>query len=408
MGSCASDLSEEHKEENTQQELDKIIQNNTGSMQISPHVQKPKRNNQQQPESKDKPSVRRLLYSQLARHPALSILVRSNSIAISKDEYVIASTDCVYKYNANSNVWTVCVEYPKGLNAFTCHGTCSSAFDPNTQTLYIFNRESVLLTVRMDKARTLKLHKLYALRSEDAFNENVSTIFIEDTLHIIGGTHNNKHFIFKPTLQRFKQVHAFKEYPNGFSSHSAVYVRSQSKLLLFGGCADFNLLDTIYSFCLLTFKWTKLRIRLPTELRNASCILSGNEKFILIIGGEVERNGVSKPNKEIYVMDVRTFHFRKSHLNLSALCKGEMVGCTSMDNTKFHEMVICAYLRLIWLSLKRKNMRFMSVDCIRVILSYYGDGDIYILNKEGAHRKVDLDDILYASLVRILISTSLC
>ena len=97
MGSCASDLPEEHEEENTQQELDKIIQNNTGSIQISPHVQKPKRNNQQQPESKDKPSVRRLLYSQLARHPALSIFLRSNSIAISKDEYVVASTDCVYK-----------------------------------------------------------------------------------------------------------------------------------------------------------------------------------------------------------------------------------------------------------------------------------------------------------------------
>merc|ERR1712228_1045859 len=73
-----------------------------------------------------------------------------------------------------------------------------------------------------------QLNKLYAMSSKDVYNESVSMIFIEDTLHIIGGSKNNKHYIFKPKLQRFKQIHVFKEYSNGFSSHSVIYIKSQN------------------------------------------------------------------------------------------------------------------------------------------------------------------------------------
>merc|ERR1712176_1377402 len=147
--------------------------------------------------------------------------------------------------------------------------------------------------------------------------------------HIIGGTQSNKHYILRPKLQRFKQIHVFKEYPNGFSSHSAVFIKSQNKLLLFGGCANFDCLDTIYSFCLYECKWTKLTKTLPIALKNAFCILSGNEKFILIFGGFVS-GFYKKQNEDIYVMDVDTFQFRKCKIRRRELCNDNIIGCVAM------------------------------------------------------------------------------
>merc|ERR1712228_498104 len=201
-------------------------------------------------------------------------------------------------------------------------------------------------------------------------------------------------YIFKPKLQRFKQIHVFKEYSNGFSSHSVIYIKSQNRLLLFGGSANEPMLDTIYSFCLYNFKWIKLKITLPVKLKNASFIMSGNEKFILMFGGSVEGMQGTRQNKKIYVMDVQTFSFWKINLMLFSLCKGEMIGAVLMNNTKFNGLIIYSYLHSIWMTLERNNKRFVSDDCIQIILSYYGDGDIYILNKKGCHRKVRIDDIL--------------
>eukprot|EP01083_Nonionella_stella_P007314 21146_1 len=322
--------------------------------------------------------------------------ISSNCIAINSHEFIVASAHHLYKYDIHSDQWSVYKPFPLGFNQFICTGKGTMAFDNKTRSLYVFNKERQLLKLNLcvhSKATSSEKkrmdYKLYPQKFELLGNEHASSIFVHDTLHIIGGSKTNKHYTFNEKYQRFEQIHRFTQYRESFSKHALVHIKSQNRLLLFGGEQNNSVaLGAIYSFCLCTSKWTEIETKLPFPTCNVSAVVSSDESHVVLFAGFEMMCSL------IWIMDAKTFAFRESNAktmqhelhDADPFCRLHAV---LMDHSDVNEVLVYGYLKGIWTKYKAEQFRFLSDDCICIILCMYGDDDVHIVN-EHEHLKIKL------------------
>ena len=194
----------------------------------------------------------------------------------------------LYEYNGN---WTQIIgskEFMyKGLyNYGRYHITCNQ----NKNELYITNKDSPnhnLIIINVD-SKSIRTKFIKCSLPSNGF------VFTSPSyLHIIGGGHNLKHFIFDTNNGKCVQVN---DYQNEVHSVSAIYVPSKNMILLIGGVIiNQRLLINgrlfwerklfgMWKYCLLTKKTTKLD-KIKFDFYNVALALTSNEKYVIIAGG---------------------------------------------------------------------------------------------------------------------------
>ena len=145
------------------------------------------------------------------------------------------------------------------------------------------------------------------------------TAFVNGKLHIIsGGQKNWKHFVWDEGNKTFKLLHAVKETSAGLQNAAMVHVKSQNKLILLGGYdwAVKSAIDTIRVYSIADNEWKVLlnkngnAVKLPLTLAGFGCVLSRDEKYIVVFGGTSGMRGGEEVG--IYYLDLKTLTWSKS------------------------------------------------------------------------------------------------
>ena len=112
----------------------------------------------------------------------------------------------------------------------------------------------------------LKTLEVEIIRSNVFVGYKPILLMIKDECHIIGGSHSRIHYKWNSKLKQLEKVFKFSHIylGEGIHLHATVHIKSQNKLLLFGGYHDeHESLDDIWEFdtnfsCSKDKKWIKL------------------------------------------------------------------------------------------------------------------------------------------------------
>ena len=212
-----------------------------------------------------------------------------------------------------------------------------------------------------------------------------SAAVINGSLHVIGGDLSNKHYIYIPKEQRFDIVHTFVEFPEGFSSHKVVHLKSKNVLLLLGGYDDTarRPVDTVYRYDITKNVWTKLETKIPGRFYRFGVAVSMDEQYVCLFGFcTLSKNGV------IYVLDVKTMVFHKPNMECPSAWH-EVVAVTVVDKEASDYLVI-GYLR----GLCKEYGIELPMDIMREMELWYGEEYIHVIAENGNHWKIKFNDIL--------------
>lgn len=319
---------------------------------------------------------------------------RSNLISINKDEYIVGSDIELCKYNIRDNKWHSSVSYPKGFNKFECCGSSNIAYDPKRNYVYIFNHDSVLLKINIDiKYNSLNYDIIKAVTIPKNNNSSNCMIFANDHLHLIAGKLPMKYYILNEKTQRFKQKYVFKQYSTESNSNCMIYLQSYNKLLFFVWNSIYSLdLNNNHNMNKRKLKWDKLSLKLPESMYDITCVVSEDEKYLIICGCN-SRKLYDVNRYKIYIMEIKTYRFKKCQVKQPKDI-GNGMKFVLMNNGASNQILICGYLRNIWRLFKNNNTRFISNDCIKLIQSLYGDGDIYAIDQLGSHHTIKFNDLM--------------
>merc|ERR1712176_648312 len=207
----------------------------------------------------------------------------------------------IYQYVNNNNEWIQFCRYPNKLE-LSGHSMC---FDKNKQKLIIYDGKGKKINIKT------KDHCLCFL-----FN---------NTIHLIGGFRNNKHFISTNDGNSFEEISKFDSIKNGIIGHSIIKLEKENKLLMLGGWDYYDnsnnnnnkqngtLFNTIYEYDGLTKKWTKLEhTKMPHKMCGFGYVLSDDERFIVIFGGQ--KQGNKQYLNEIFYLNLNNMEWTKSSI----------------------------------------------------------------------------------------------
>ena len=136
-----------------------------------------------------------------------------------------------------------------------------------------------------------------------------SIAYIEGEYHIIGGSAHS-HSKWTLDFSDMTTVAQINEL-NGISLHGFVELKKAEKCLLFGGY-DYRsqeTRDTFWEYDILHRQWKKLMLRLPKPLKQFGCVLTVDERYIIVIGGTDQADVCSDA---VYIVDLKIMSVRQS------------------------------------------------------------------------------------------------
>eukprot|EP01084_Bolivina_argentea_P111923 199636_1 len=301
-----------------------------------------------------------------------------------------------YKYDIVKNKWfKLQLNIPKDITATNV----TSAFDQKTQNLYIYfgNKSSFDQKAKIIKTN-LKTNETNITNNVRNVGHSGRGIVLNDQFHMIGGcSSSTEHLLWdgNELKSQFdfsigKSLHVSFFY---FSQPGIAHIPSKNSLLCIGGYSG-KCHDWIYLYNTKCKTWTKLSQRLPVPMWFCGCVVSRNQKYVILLGGDY--------TDTIYVLDVATMKFRKS----SIICPEKAcVHAINMYDAEKDMLLTFGYIRNIFNLPQCNAMSFPPIYLINIISSYYSNEWIFVttivkanLNHEskinGRHWKIKLDDIL--------------
>ena len=227
------------------------------------------------------------------------------------------------------------------------------------------------------------------------------TLFINDKYHVIGGSDNRYHLVWNDNnfMNQFDVKHTFK-CVKGIFHHRIIHVKSKNILLLFGGCdllymydsGNCRYLDEIYRYFIDDDKWELLNdIKLPQKMHSFGCVMTSDEKYIILFGGEVKRSSYSSDDQyidTIYVMDTDTMKIKLS--NIKCPSKSKYHGILMGDKI-FDELLVSGFLR----QQTKSNNATIPDEVMNLIVMWFSIDWIHLLqNKTSGHWKIAVHDII--------------
>eukprot|EP01084_Bolivina_argentea_P271256 461485_1 len=301
------------------------------------------------------------------------------------DNIIISLPNCtteetICKYNIADNVWSEFLTYPtdSGLKYLT------AAMHHETNTIYAHGDSGELLKINLTD-NTCSIIDTNYKPDIDPY-----VTIIENNIHLIGGFSSKKHVVWNHNTNKFDDIHTFEEWSCGNSSFAFIHITYQNRMLLLGGydgraCSS-GKTDCIWSYTISNQQWKLLNnIKLPYPMNTFGCVLTSNEKFVIIISGSVYVEKTIS-NNEIYILNLLTLEWRKS--NIQSPIKGTCFAIRVGNHMKY-SLTTYGYVRNQFKQMKQ----MLPVDIINMIVMWYEADDIYLF--EGSQCwKMCINDVL--------------
>ena len=240
----------------------------------------------------------------------------SNIIKISDKEFICAAFKFresdrnlgLYKYNTISNEWTLISKYPSGDDDHRYYRIC---YDGTNNSIYLCGgRRQPMTNIDLNTMK-IKAHEI----TQDIGLDPV-VLMIQNECHVILGDESEHHYKWNAKSKALDDIFEFSEenFNEGLSDHGVIYIKSQNKLLLFGGTDEEECYDDIWEYDM-NSKWSKLDdIKLPLAMSHFTWIMTRNEEYLIIFGGE---DIFSERIKNIYILDLNDMIFYSSNIKLN-------------------------------------------------------------------------------------------
>ena len=124
-------------------------------------------------------------------------------------------------------------------------------------------------------------------------------------------------------------------------------------------------------------KWSRTDKRLPDTIYGCGCVLTRDEKHILIFGGH-RWSDHYRDRDEIFIIDTADLSIRESHIK----CPVEnQYYAVLVDDYNMNQIILCGWIRQyfeLWEDDTKGKLRKPSNDVISVIQSFFLNETIHI------------------------------
>eukprot|EP01084_Bolivina_argentea_P110003 196490_1 len=306
----------------------------------------------------------------------------------------------IYKYYTNYNKWKH-KKYANNLQEF--RRSPSIALNNSTNTLYLYhsgdleNSETDPVKDEEYQNKILKETRLliFDLNSDNVdvinigpagYMDRTQMIFAQNHLHFFD--HIPCHFIYDEKKKILVKQHSFQDV--GCHDGGIVYVPSKRKIFHIGGSNSSSMFYTncIFEYCLMNHIWRKCDIKLPIKMSPEACVLSTDEKYILIFGAwivdEKDQDFDTKYINDIYIWNLETMKITKSIRCCPIFtCYGRksvVVICNDCDK------LIYGYLK------QYCNAKKIPNDIMDLLRIWYQDDYVYLnASNDGLMYRIKMD-----------------
>eukprot|EP01084_Bolivina_argentea_P139476 245366_1 len=311
----------------------------------------------------------------------------SDIIVLNENEFICMSTSIaatnstLWKYNVNNDTWE------ELLTMIVCQG--SLCLNGNTNMLYHYTDKNLSICDLNVK------HKTFVTYETNLNVYNDSCLIANDELHLVGGYTNRNHLIWDSIEKKFISQYTFDEWKRCIEGAVFVHIPSRNMLLLLGGydAGAVECLDTIWKYCLQQKKWEKLYTTLPSAMRNFGCIVTANEKYVIVFGGSTLSLYNTLPENGIHVLDLDTFETFESKVKCPQQKVYNEYKAARVGNTKKQNIVICGFIRRCWSQPEFDNIMYPSDDIIKLMQIWYAFDDVHLMAPNGKHWKINISHI---------------
>ena len=303
-----------------------------------------------------------------------------------------------------NNTWNECEIDETTMHLISDLDGCppSVCYDMQSKQLYLLNLNEKYGKMMIFDMEEKKINQYEC----PEFSSSANAICMDGVCHIIGGhdrrelrfegyneIETNLHQIWNHETKESETIHTFDQYPNGFNQSGLIYISNQRELLLLGGYKhDYDYskfrLDTIYKYSLTNRKWTELDIKLPYDLCDFGCVITKDQRHVIIMGGKAtDDDGHQYMCMEnIFILDVMKMTIGESKITLPFnRCKAII-----MENKIENELLVNGFIR------KETDLGKMNIPIaiISLCAGFHVVEYIHILHYNGGHWKINVKKIL--------------
>ena len=309
----------------------------------------------------------------------------SNLVKINNNEFIGASfkytewdnNSGIFKYNVTLNEWELIFKYPSDFQSED-HQIC---YDKDHDTIYLYGNEQQMVIINLTTSK-IDIHE-----TTQFVGEFPVLLMIDNECHMFLGGDSKDHYKWNSALKQLEKIYEFSHLIKGLSEHGIVHIQSENKLLLFGGYDDGTqqCTDQIWAYYIQENKAIKLNnIKLPAEMSNFGWILSDDERYVIIFGGETANMDTSK---NILILDINEWCMYQSQVELDN--NYSILKAISMKNEQ-SGILVDGYIRQI----SMKCDLNVPMELCALFHSYYDSETIYIIDSKLRLYRIELNDIL--------------
>ena len=318
------------------------------------------------------------IFTALSSFPHSNLL--SNLVKINETEFIAAEfvngnkdhASGLHKYNTITDEWKLIFEYPWDFVS-TNHRIC---YDKQRNIVYLCGgRQMVAFNLNHMGTKHIPIKKVFP---HGCIGDDPAMLMINDDCHIILGGGNDAHYKRNSKSRKFTKIFQFPKY--SINRPEIIYIKSQNKLLLFGG------FDQIWE-CDINdqYAWTKVKdIKLPMEMCDFAPVMSKHEDYVILFGGE---NSFESRIKNIFILDLTFKKFYSSKLRLAS--DGDLTKAISMNNDNRDTALLSGFIR----NVSGKYDINIPSELFPLFHSYFERDTIYLLEYRNLS-KIELRDIL--------------
>ena len=254
-------------------------------------------------------------WERLKDHPFSSNVPLTIPIRINQHECVvmtrgnsIGSMD-ITKYNAATKTWKILHSFKSGSLSRENYGIC---YNLQNNCVYVIRKsfnvsqDSYIINLQSNNVKHCKVN---------ICNPTQSCI-IQSCLHVI----DVKHFIYDISVDKLElsKTNKIGDFDQGLNWGGFVYLQTKDVVLYFGGLdiADDADIDTIHEYSVTDQIWRALSCTLPTILELVCCVVTSDEKYVLLLGGQTWNGYYVSEHNGILIYDVEKEEIRKSMIEV--------------------------------------------------------------------------------------------
>lgn len=256
---------------------------------------------------------------------------------IGKSHFVVSCDQGIFSYFTQGDSWRKLANRSYDDNV---------VFDHNSERLYVTRKKAMIIA-------DTKTNEFQSFDS--CYFANPQMIIAGSECHIFGSSQDNRHWIWNHQTQTAQFIDKRDEVSQPWidGKYGLVYIASKQEILLLGGgerihLHNFGISDRIRKYSLQTQKWQILNMRLPHRMGRFGCVLTKEQRYILIIGGNIYEklygNLCHYTSRSIFIFDLQKNEMFESSTRLP-FCVEPICNAIIMEDKTQNQLLVHGFIK---------------------------------------------------------------